>query len=348
MTTFIVITTIQPPTSSVKRMVDAMQAGTGNTKCIIIGDKAGPRSYQLNNTDFFDLDRQLDLSFDLGSLLPTGHYSRKNIGYLIAISKGAANIYETDDDNSPLQSWQLREKYVEAREIDQAGWVNIYRAYSDELIWPRGFPLDEIMDSEKSHITSTLYSRSIDAPVQQGLAEGAPDVDAVWRLSVDREISFHGEESYFLPAGPWCPFNSQSTWWWPEAYPLLYLPSYCSFRMTDIWRGFIAQRCLWAMGYGLVFHPAEVYQERNEHNLMKDFQDEIPGYLRNNELVQLLTDLKLRNDKESVGANLLLCYDKLIQEGFFEKKEFALVQAWLNDLDVSMAIPKESEHVSRG
>lgn len=334
MTTYIVITTIQQPTPSVQKLVMSIGNGNKEFKCIIIGDKKGPISYDLEGTDFFDIERQSALPFVLSSVLPAGHYARKNLGYLIAVHDGATCIYETDDDNAPLDCWQFREKQTTVKEVSQSGWINIFRLFSDKVIWPRGFPLAEVRDSLQKEISVTGQGRSENAPVQQGLANGSPDVDAVWRLTMDNEISFHGNDSFLLPQGSWCPFNSQSTWWWPEAYPFLYLPSTCSFRMTDIWRGFIAQRCLWAMGYGIVFHPPEVYQERNEHDLMKDFQDEVPGYTRNQELVKILTDLELNDAKDSVGENLLLCYEKLTDEGFFMNAELAMVNAWLRDLKI--------------
>ncbi len=97
--------------------------------------------------------------------------------------------------------------------------------------------------SVKTQLTSEVSSTSI----QQGLANGSPDVDAVWRLILDRNFAFSDGAPVVLEAGNWSPFNTQSTWWWPIAYPLLYLPSYCSFRTCDIWKSFIAQRCLWEL-----------------------------------------------------------------------------------------------------
>src|SRR5581483_5657775 len=102
-------------------------------------------------------------------------------------------------------------------------------------------------------------------------------------------------------------FNSQTTWWWPEAFPLLYLPSFCSFRMTDIWRSFVAQRCLWELGHGLVFHASEVIQERNQHNLLRDFGDEVSGYLQNSRLTAALQELRLQPGPAAAGANLIAC-----------------------------------------
>ena len=131
----------------------------------------------------------------------------------------------------------------------------------------------------------------------------------------------------------WCPFNSQTAWWFPAACPLMYLPSFCTFRMTGIWRSFVAQRCLWAMGSALTFHQAEVIQQRNVHNLLKDFEDEVPGYLRNESICEIRENVKLKPGREAVGGNLLRCYEALAGQGIFPKKELQLVRAWLRDLD---------------
>ena len=170
------------------------------------------------------------------------------------------------------------------------------------------------------------------APIQQGLANGAPDVDAVWRLVLDRPIDFEaGRPSVWLPPRTYCPFNSQTTWWWPVAYPLMYLPSYCSFRMTDIWRSFVAQRCLWEIDCGLVFHAAEAVQLRNPHNLLRDFKDEVPGYLENDRICQVLNARPLAAGEPHVGANLRACYAALVGAGLIPADELPLVDAWLAD-----------------
>ena len=108
----------------------------------------------------------------------------------------------------------------------------------DQLVWPRGFPLQLIRDEKTYEHNCEAKVEMVDAPIQQGLADHVPDVDAIWRLVADHDVYFNRNPSVWLPLGSWCPFNSQSTWWWPVAYPLMYLPSYCSFRMTDIWRSF--------------------------------------------------------------------------------------------------------------
>jgi hypothetical protein len=39
-----------------------------------------------------------------------------------------------------------------------------------------------------------------------------------------------------------------------------------------------APHALWENGWHILFHGATVRQERNDHDLMRDFADEIPGY----------------------------------------------------------------------
>lgn len=327
-----VLTTIQQPTPAVRALGEFLVARDGHL--VVVGDAKGPEAFNLPASTFLSLTEQLDLPFRLARALPRGHYARKNVGYLHAIAAGAECLYETDDDNAPLPRWAPRQERTEAVPVEAVGeWVNVYRAFSAERIWPRGFPLDLIVASHEAPPALVGPVQRVRAPIQQGLANGSPDVDAVWRLVLDRPFVFDDERSVVLPAGAWCPFNSQSTWWWPVAYPLLYLPSHCSFRMTDIWRSFVAQRCLWELGCGLVFHAPEVVQERNEHDLMRDFSDEIPGYTRNRELVRTLEGLSLDRGEDAVPANLLRCYAALVDAGFFPATELNLVRTWLGDLE---------------
>lgn len=339
-----VITTIQRPTGSVRTLARSLADGRGHL--VIAGDTKGPDSFDLSDVPgfsssqltFLSIESQLQSGFALAELLPTKHYARKNIGYLHAISSGAACIYETDDDNAPLESWTPRSEFIapvtalRVSEPSGTSWVNVYRHFSDEKIWPRGLPLDEIFTEAHTVEYEPVQKNGMYwAPLQQGLADGAPDVDAIWRLVLDHEFCFDQKPGVILPPGQWCPFNTQTTWWWPAVYPLLYVPSYCSFRMCDIWKSFIAQRCLWELNTGVVFHASEVWQERNVHNLMRDFQDEVPGYLQNHRIAEILENTSLKSGTENVGSNLRTCYESLIAQSIFPEKELPLVDAWLTD-----------------
>ena len=324
----IVITSIQLPTSSVMAMLS--KARHFGVRIIVIGDRKTPNADWPDGIDFVSLPDQLGLDFGLGSKLPENHYSRKNIGYLIAMSRNSPFIFDTDDDNAPLESWRTRSLALHARPCIQSGWINAYRWFSDEHVWPRGLPLANARHG--SAVPKIGALADFVSPIQQGLANGSPDVDAVWRLLMDREITFRDEESVLLPTGSWCPFNSQSTWWFPHASPLAYLPSFVSFRMTDIWRSFIAQRCLWALGHGVVFHGPEMFQNRNEHNLLRDFEQEVPGYLANDRIRDILERTTLLAGTHEVSNNLHRCYEALINERVIPGDEMALIEHWLLDV----------------
>lgn len=329
---FACITSIQPPTKAVLGLNAHLQRVGG--QMVVAGDRKGPASFDLSGCDFLSLDAQLKSGFNLAGKLPVGHYARKNVAYLHAIRGGAGCIYETDDDNEPLDSWHQRSREltgVRAIASTEKGWLNVYRYFSaDTSIWPRGFPLEQLARPVPGAECSSTQRY---APVQQGLANGSPDVDAVWRLTQDRPFTFDQATSVWLGPGQWCPFNTQTTWWWPEVYPLLYVPSYCSFRMCDIWKSFVAQRCLWAMGAGVAFHAPEVYQDRNPHNYLRDFEDEVPGYLQNAKIAKILEPLTLSRDAHDVGANLRVCYAALVENNIFPAQELDLVDAWLHDLN---------------
>jgi hypothetical protein len=327
---FTVITTINAPSRSVLDMVRRGQQE--NHRTIIVGDRKTPETTWPDGADFMSIAAQAQSKFTLAAELPENHYARKNLGYLSAMSRGADCIFDTDDDNAPLPSWTIRSKKVMARRCLTGGWVNVYRWFTDSHVWPRGLPLEHASHAlARPGLSET--TAGVVAPIQQGLANGSPDVDAVWRLLMDREVTFAPADSVSLPQGCWSPFNSQSTWWFPEAYSLMYLPSFVSFRMTDIWRSFIAQRCIWALGHELVFHGAEMFQDRNPHNLLRDFEQELPGYLGNDRFRELLDSLVLQQGRDKVSENLRHCYERLISEGLIPAKEMKLVDCWVADLE---------------
>jgi hypothetical protein len=326
-----VITTIRQPSASVHKLDDALREVGGTM--VAVADQKGPKSFDGVSATLLTLEMQSKLPGELPRRLPINHYARKNTGYLWAIANDAQCIYDTDDDIAPNEYWRPRRMTTEAETIEPRMWANVFRMFTDDLVWPRGFPLNLVHDpSTIPQRASSQSAAEVTAPIQQSLSDRSPDVDAVWRLIMDHDVFFERRSSVRLPVGTWCPFNSQATWWWPEAYPLLYLPSHCSFRMTDIWRGFVAQRCLWELGHGLVFHAPDTIQERNIHDLMRDFQEELPGYQHNEAIVNRLQTLSLRRGPDSVGENLMACYEQLVADKFLPPDELPLLRVWLADI----------------
>ena len=324
---YLVITSIADQEHSILLQF-AQEARKHGVGFILVGDTKSPKDFHIEGCDFYSIDRQKQLSLGLAKLLPERHYARKNIGYLQAMKNGADVIIETDDDNSPMPAfWASRNLEENACVITGKDWINAYKYFTDMNIWPRGYPLDKIMDSPPP----LGEVAEINCPIQQGLADENPDVDAVYRLTLPLPVTFEQKENIAIGEGAWCPFNSQNTTWFKDAFPLLYLPSYCSFRMTDIWRSFVAQRIAWTCGWKILFHNATVRQERNDHDLITDFKDEIPGYLNNYKICGLIQDLDLKSGKENIYDNMFCCYDIFINNGLIDKKERQLLEMWFED-----------------
>lgn len=326
--TALVITSIAAPNAVLRAFAEGCSAHA--IDFILIGDKPSPADFDLSGCDFWSLGRQREMPFALARLLPERHYGRKNLGYLQAIKQGAQVILESDDDNFPrAEFWDARQRRHGTGSFQGTGWVNLYRYFSDQAIWPRGFPLEHLQDA----LPALPMSSGKDCPIQQGLADENPDVDAIYRLVGRLPLDFEArQEPVSLGAGALCPFNSQNTTWFQEAFPLLYLPSYCSFRMTDIWRSYVAVRICWENGWDVLFHNATVWQERNAHDLMKDFADELIGYQHNKAIAARLCSLELKPGPEHIGANMKACYAEFMAMGLIGQEESTLLDAWLADL----------------
>ncbi len=326
--TFLVITSIANDTHPILKDW-AEKTTEKNIQFIVVGDTKSPENFELEGCDFYDVERQKALPFSLKNELPYRHYARKNLGYLAAIAQGAEIIIETDDDNLALENfWNERENQVNAHVLRETGWLNTYKYFTKQHIWPRGFSLEHIL--QELPVLDKITAAN--CPIQQGLADENPDIDAIYRLVLPLPFSFDAGENIALGEGAFCPFNSQNTTWFKEAFALLYLPSYCSFRMTDIWRSFVAQRIAWTCDWHVLFHQSTVRQERNDHRLLHDFEDEISGYLHNDKIFKTLQDLKLEKGTGKISENLKFCYHALIDLNLIGSQEMLLLEAWINDL----------------
>lgn len=323
-TTAVVVTTISAPTPSLLSVAKFCEEN--DWPIYVIGDEATPPNELCTS---LISQRKLPLRFP--HVCPTKNYSRKNIGYLMAMMNGADTIWETDDDIEPILDFYIPPTTSQAAfmEMDKPGWFNIYRFFCTENIWPRGFPLSEIRQpAPGSYDARTCY-----CPIRQGLIYGEPDVDAVYRLTRGAKPHFKVDGIVVLGKNIWCPFNSRNTTWSEHAFPLLYLPSLgSSYRMDDIWRSFIAQRILWANDWYVLYHSPTVRQERNQHDLMKDFRQEIDGYVLNEDIAKTLEALDIPLGQEHLTTNLRLCYEALTPM-CFAREELRLLDAWILDCE---------------
>ena len=144
---------------------------------LVIGDTKSPANFALQGCEFVSLATQKKLSFRLATHCLEKHYARKNIGYLLALKKGYDVIVETDDDNMPKPDfWKHRIRTPKVNWIAESQWVNVYHYFSEKNIWPRGFPLEFLQPDTSFNIQAPLVKT---CPIQQGLADDNPDVDAI-------------------------------------------------------------------------------------------------------------------------------------------------------------------------
>lgn len=320
-----VITSIFPPSDGVR----AFEAKAEIDRLIVVGDKKTPGDWACGRVDFWSLERQLDECGEIARRLPVNHYCRKNIGYLVAAERSDL-VYDTDDDNLPNAFWGVPSlpETVSMTEPGQ-GFVNVYKYFSDDLIWPRGFPLDGL----QSGLGVTQQSgAAAQVPIWQGLADNDPDVDAVYRMVTGRTgTAFRREPPLLLTPGSYSPFNSQNTFFSREAFALLYLPVTVTMRFTDILRSYVALAVVESFGWTVGFFSATVYQERNEHDLMRDFADEVPMYLHCRAAMQALVEACAAQGG-GVEDRLLHCYEALADMQIVEPEEIGTLTAWLDEL----------------
>ncbi|MGB5983767.1 MAG: STELLO glycosyltransferase family protein, partial [Desulfobacterales bacterium] len=212
---------------------------------------------------------------------------------------------------------------------DGAPWANVYAYFTDQRIWPRGFPLDRIHDPGAVMAEDQLKLETVRVGVWQGLADGDPDVDAIYRLTVGTACRFKPAEPVVLPPGTHSPFNSQNTLFRKALFPLLYLPALVTFRFTDILRGWVAQPIMWRAGFQLGFTRATVFQERNPHDDLQDFESEIPGYLNAQRVMEIAQEAV--GSDVSVSDNLARVYGALARVEIVSDDELRLLDAWLVD-----------------
>ncbi len=325
----IVITSISPPTEAVKKFSE-MQDHT----LIVVGDRKSPPDWQQDHCTFLSVADQELSPFSIKRHIPYNHYCRKMIGYLYAIKAGNDVIIDTDDDNIPHVGWRFPDFHSTYACIpENRGFINVYSLFSEQKIWPRGFPLRHIGDS--SDWKNGIAQHPCRVGVWQGLADEDPDVDAIYRLIGNQPCTFTANVPHVLKPGTISPFNSQNTAFSRDVFALLYLPAFVSFRFTDILRGLVAQPILWRHGYQLGFTGATVTQKRNPHDYMKDFIQEVSMYLHCERIPEIVASAF--NGSRSMADDLLDAYRALHKENIVDLQEMSTLEAWLSDLSVALS-----------
>ena len=331
MSKFIIIRSIFKPTRAIYEFANKKE-----WHVVVVGDRKTPKTWSAKGVTYLSIERQEELfpSFRL----PENSYARKMFGYLYAIKAGATIIAESDDDNIPYDDWGSDNDIFQRNgrftvEGKNYYWVNVYSYFSRiRPLWPRGFPLDlihhEVCDNEL-----VKASKSNIAVVQQ-LADGDPDVDAIYRLVRNDSVTFRKDrEGLILSGRSICPINSQNTFFRSDVFALMYLPVFVNFRVTDILRGYIISVVCNYLGMEVAYDTASVFQERNEHDYLKDFQSEIPLYEDIKGLPDLLEDIISQAHTgvvPSIADLMRTVYNGLLRHDWVKPEEMVLLDRWLD------------------
>lgn len=338
---FIVVTTVRQPTEDIQRL--AKQSGW---TVVVVGDKKTPTDWNFPGVHFISVDVQKHLDYSVLEIIPYRSYTRKMIGYLYAIERGAEWIYDTDDDNKPfrkgLQQFDYEDEvsgvvyYSKKNFTPRANVFQPYSFFGRPDIWPRGFPLESLKDHRENKEQYSLC-KSLKVPsVQQGLVRKDPDVDAIFRLiNADEKTGLNEDFNPHAPPvilGPdvYSPFNSQNTLFRYSAFFTLLLPVSVAFRVTDIWRSYFAQKLLHLSGQSLGFYPANAVQSRNAHSFLQDFKDEMALYEEAGRIIRFLSNWTC-DSHDIVRCTVTLAKD-FAREGFWGKVDIELAKRWVQDL----------------
>lgn len=333
---------------------DAPPAGLKGWCLVILADETTPMDYITplqgqSNIIFLSLDDQTKIA---GLLLRRQNdLSRKNVGFLFAIAHGAKVVYEFDRDVVLKDhAFGLHQDYVPPFTLtvrylnDGSSFGNTSSAFnplpfmgpSVKNIWPRGFPLSEIKESSGFNPVflsgmlqfGQLSHESIG--VIQILADGDPDVDAIYHLTRSLPVVFDSSSnaSHLLaPSTAYTPYNAQATAHLYKAFWGLAMPSTVSRRTSDIWRAYASQRIMKDVGIGVMYAPPRVYRETRWRNYIDDLTEESELYLKTGDLLAFLDGWS--DSASTLPARIENLWIALYEHRFVELEDVSIIQEWL-------------------
>ncbi len=333
------------------------------TNLVVVGDMKTNHSlwkdFESNhvNVVYLSPGDQTSLGYEISKYIPWNHFGRKSIGFLFAIKSGAQTIYDFDDDNhlsisadfSILNSFDITTISSDHHVFNPYPFFEATHSGKDAFVWPRGFPLGFIRDTEaydSSHVHQIKNVSLENIAVFQSLADHDPDVDAIYRLSRPLPVYFEKAKTLLLPPrGTFIPWNAQAVLMKKPSFFGLLLPVTVTGRVSDIWRSYFTSRLIWETDFRISFTSPLVRQYRNPHSYMTDLDDEKDLYFMVDDLLQLL--LEWTSDSfVSLEEAYLDIIEKAVEAGFLKMTDLNLARAWCKDLrDIQYQWPSVSSRM---
>lgn len=295
---------------------------------------------QIPNSAYYGVDDQKQLGYACSELIGWNSIQRRSIGLLEALKWGADVIVYWDDDNLMLDNeyfwnftkhWWAKEHdknrwYMNEKETwrspyfngllasSPSGWFDVghlLTADYEASRYPehRGFPHTKRAAPRFESITDARIG------VAAGICLGDPDVGAVERIANSPTVH---NVSELLHAGvvtdprhTTTVFNSQNTAFLRELAPAMFMIPGVG-RYDDILASLVTQRVMREKNLHVHFGQPFVWQQRNQHDLIKDLKAEIFGMEKIEQFGEYLNRLVLRSSTvvEQV-REILTGFDKL-------------------------------------
>ena len=239
--------------------------------------------------------------------VPYDSDNRRNIGFLMALERGAELLISIDDDNYCLDDSDFVGEHavvgqtidVEATEASD-GWFNIGTLLETSTpnvdIYPRGFPY--FARQRERQLTAAKQRARV--AMNAGLWLTDPDVDALTRIAIGPRVSAADRNAHFLGPRTWSPLNTQNTAIARDAVAAYYyvrmgfsLGGLSIDRYGDILSGYFCQACVKQRGEAIRIGSPVADHRRTPHNLFKDLYHELAGIVIIDDLLPWLTEVKL-------------------------------------------------------
>lgn len=359
MKAYVVVTTINVP-HLLKEYADNFEkfGHKNEVGFIVIGDLKTPKEAknvcdELQSRGFdatyMDVEAQrewLKRFPELDKIIPYNSDNRRNIGFLVALEKGAEIVLSIDDDNfvKPDEDWygyhSIVGKEVELETVESSdGWFNIctlLKTIPERTIYPRGYPYSKRW--KQTEIKK--YKSKNRIVLNLGLWDGEPDVDAVTRLHKPVKVQSDSSKKIMLSKGTNSPINTQNTAIHRDAMPAYYyIPMGVTIhgnkidRYGDIWSGLFVKKVIDHMGDTVAVGGPTVIHNRNPHNLLKDLKEELSGMILTEKLVSILESIRLSS------SNYLDSYRELSDK---------LQEAVKNDNEIDEETKNYFYHIVKG
>ena len=284
-----------------------------------------------------------------------GHASRKNIGYLYAIQRGANLIFDMSDDHalnldnrgkvvSPLPSLSTVRVPLLGNKI-AFNHLPLMGVSGESA---PGFPLS-LSHDKATHGMVAYETENItlsNLAVLQICADGEQNLEAAKQVIDQDPNTFEGTNStnstnstntpLIVPLHTFSPYNAHSTIHTQQAHWALLLPVTLPSELSHIWRSYMAQALYRHLDLHVAYVPSRVTQIYNTPKQQSDPKEESALNNQTENLLEFLQGWQCTNVPESYEPNVPYCMEQLwitlYEHQYIGHSDVMLVQLWLKAL----------------